>query len=234
MRKSRIQAIVSVCQKLDAIRPNLAIRQRQVGTSYRVRPPTSGRRNDTLDFGFVEISNTPQRQWSRYRFITPDDLDVDDVVGPHTLYGFVGYPETKNRLLSSERLQLSTTVFVLLPSAVGRYNVLRLNPAAHFVGEYDRLKQFVPERGLITGPDPHGISGGGVWRMGRPEEFGSGTNTEKLIGIGIEYRKSERVLVAVRVSLVVAFLAAAYPALAEYLPKPTRVRPNVIDIARSP
>jgi hypothetical protein len=30
------------------------------GSSYRVKPPTSGRKDDSLDFGFVDISDTPQ------------------------------------------------------------------------------------------------------------------------------------------------------------------------------
>jgi hypothetical protein len=51
------------------------------GSSHRVRAPNASRQNDKLDFGFVDISDTPPHQWSRYRFTTPEDLDLDDIPG---------------------------------------------------------------------------------------------------------------------------------------------------------
>ena len=155
------------------------------------------------------------------------DLDVDDVPVVHTLYGLAGYPETKNRSFLGRKFQLSTTAFVLVPSSVNRYGSLRLNPAAHFVGEFDRRKQVDSEKRRVTAPDPHGISGGGVWRLGRPEEFVSGTNTEKLVGIGIEYRKLEKLLVGVRISLVLAALAKVYCELGKDLPLSARIRSKI-------
>jgi hypothetical protein len=203
------------------------------GNSYRVRPPPSGREADVLDFGFVDISNTPTERWSRYRFLTPHDLDVDDVPARHALYGFVGFPETRNRP-QARTLQLSSIVCVLVPSPAERYDSLRLNPVTHFAGEFDREKQLDPEKGLITGPDPRGLSGGGVWRMGLPEEFANDTNSERLIAIGIEHRKSAKALVGVRVALVLAMIAKVYPALASEMPRATYIRANVVDIAEIP
>jgi hypothetical protein len=147
-----------------------------VGPSYRVRPTLPDRQEDTFDFGFIDISETEPNQWSRYRFVTPNDLDVDDVPVAPTLYAFVGYPETRNRLLMGRKFQLSTTAFVLLPSASERYSPLGLNPLTHFVGEFDRQEQVDSKKGVLTGPDPKGISGGGVWRMGQPSEFANGSN----------------------------------------------------------
>ncbi len=195
--------------------------------------PPSGRNDDSLDFGFLDVSGTPSEQWSRYQFLTPGDLDVDDVPAPHSVYGFVGFPETRNRP-KSRTLKLSTIVCVLVPSPVERYDSLRLNPASHFVGEFDREKQFALEKGLVIGPDPHGLSGGGVWRMGLPEEFAKGTNSERLIGIGIEYRKAEKALVGVRIGLVLALIAKTFPMLALELPSPTYIRANVLDIGPLP
>jgi hypothetical protein len=71
------------------------------GSSSRSGSPTGNRDDDRLDFGFVDISGTPSGQWSRFRFLTPADLDVDDIPTEETLYAFVGFPETKNRVLWS-------------------------------------------------------------------------------------------------------------------------------------
>jgi len=189
------------------------------------------KRHDTFDFGFLDISDTPPDQWSRYRFVSTPDVDVDDIPSDHTLYAFLGYPETKNKPLPGRKFRLSTTAFTLVGSTLERYASLQLNPPTHFVGEFDRKRQIDSEGRLATGPNPHGISGGGMWRLGHVDELASGTNSEKLIGVGLEYRKSERILVGVSVSLVVAALRETYPDLANDLPIPSRFRPKSSGLA---
>ena len=195
------------------------------GTSYRTGTPSSGRQGDKFDFGFIDISDTPQEQWLRYQFVTPDCLDVDDVPAADSLYAFVGYPETRNKRLKGQKFQLSPMASVLMPTPLRRYDSLGLNPTAQFAGEFSR-KQLDSKKRIVVGPEPHGISGGGVWRLGTPMEFATGTNAEKLVGLGIEYRRSRSVLVGVRISLVVAALAEFFPELGENLPRPALIRPN--------
>lgn len=108
-----------------------------------------------------------------------------------------------------------------------RYPSRDLNPLAHFAGEFSRNKQIDSAKRVVVGPALHGLSGGGVWRLGRPDEFATGTNAEKMVGIGIEYRASRSVLVGVRISLVVEALVATYPDLGAILPRPSLVRPVV-------
>jgi hypothetical protein len=50
------------------------------------------------------------------------------------------------------------------------------------------------------------------------------TRDEKLVGIAIEYPKNAAVLIGVRMSVVAAALAKAYPDIADLLPKPARLR----------
>jgi hypothetical protein len=113
---------------------------------------------------------------------------------------------------------------VLMPTPLKRYGSLGLNPTAQFAGEFSRNKQLDSEKRVVVGPEPHGISGGGVWRLGTPGQFATRTNAERLVGLGIEYRASRSVLVGVRISLVVAALADAFPELRGNLPRPALVR----------
>ena len=196
------------------------------GSSHRTGTPIAGRRGDTFDFGFVDISETPPEQWLRYQFVTPDYLDVDDVPAADVLYAFVGYPETRNKRLKGQKFQLSPMAIVLMPTPLKRYDSLGLNPTAQFAGEFSRNKQLDSEKRIVVGPEPNGISGGGVWRLGTPREFATGTNAERLVGLGIEYRASHSVLVGVRISLVVAALAEVFPELGQNLPRPALVRTN--------
>lgn len=197
------------------------------GSSHRVRAPLGERQRDALDFGFIEVTGTSEERWSRYRFITPEDLDVDDAGSEHILYAFVGFPASKNKGLAGRKLRLSTTAMVLTALPQTRYKAMRLNRFAHFAGNFNRNKQLDSTKALIVGPDPHGISGGSVWRLGKPAEFANGTNVEKVIGIGIEYRSASAALIAVRISLVMAAFAATYPELAARVPKTTLTRITV-------
>jgi hypothetical protein len=199
------------------------------GESYRTSPPATGRNDDLMDFGIIDISGTPPDQWSRYRFLTPDDLDVDDFPADHTLYGFSGYPVTKNRVYSAN-IKLSSMACIVIAAPPAQYSHLGLQPASHFLGQFDRTRQVDSVKGLMTGPDPHGLSGGGVWRMGTPGEFAKGTNSERLIGIGIEHRQDAKVLLGVRVSLLVVMIARIYPDLAGYLPTPQRVLVGTVEV----
>ena len=191
------------------------------GSSFRSGSPTANRDDDRLDFGFIEISDTPLDQWSRFRFLTPGDLDVDDIPVAESLYAFVGFPETRNRVLSGRRLQLNPVIETVMPTSLERYPRLGLNPLAHFAGDFS-LTRLNAQGKTAVGPKPHGLSGGGVWRLGTFHELATCTNAEKLIGLGIEYRSNPSVLVAVRISAVVALLTDTHPELAGYLPAPTR------------
>ena len=172
--------------------------------------------------GIIDVSNIPREQWSRYRVLTPADLDVDDFPADQTLYGFAGFPVSRNRVYLTT-IKPSSMACVVVASPPNAYARLKLHPATHFLGNFDRNKQIDSVKGLFTGPDPKGMSGGGVWRLGTPKECAMGTISERLIGIGIEHRRDEKVLLGVRVSAVVALTCAVYPDVLALLPTPKSV-----------
>jgi hypothetical protein len=72
--------------------------------------------------------------------LTPADLDVDDFPADHTLYGFAGFPVTKNRVYLTT-LKPSSMACVVVASPPDAYARLKLHPATHFLGNFDRNKQ---------------------------------------------------------------------------------------------
>ena len=158
------------------------------GPSHRVQAPPTGRKDDSIDMGFVLLSKALQAELGRFTFLKPQDIDVNDSPAHQTLYAFVGYPETKNRLSRQKTFQLSSVLVAVTPTPAESYEGYGLNPTAHFVGGFDRSKLVDAHKQVITGPMPHGMSGGGVWRLGSYDQLTLGMHIEKLIGIGIEYR----------------------------------------------
>lgn len=185
-------------------------------------------RSEIYDFAFIPLSETIANELVRVKSLTEEDLDVDEIPDHHTLYAFVGYPVTKNRPLNGLRLQLSSSVFVVMPAEAQAYNDVEASPLTHFVGTFDRRRLVEPNvKGTVTGPDPHGLSGGGVWRMGRVNQLVSGATSEKLIGVGVRYCKPKKLLIGIRISLVISALINTYPELGVELPASTRIRVNV-------
>ncbi len=197
------------------------------GESSRIPVPHAGRKKDRLDFAFILLPSTIKRQLTRFTFLKPKDVDVNDAVAPQTLYGFVGYPGTKNKRRSGRTFKLSSQVFGVNAASVGSYNALGLNERIHFIGKFDRKRMVDREKGLVTGPMPHGMSGGAVWRLGKYSELASGIQTERLIGVGIEYPDSHDMLIGVRMSLVVAAIVECYPETSASLPRIARIKVNV-------
>jgi len=197
------------------------------GESYRIPVPAIGRKGDRFDFGFILLRSTIKSRLTRFKFLKPKDIDANDVVASQTLYGFVGYPGTKNKRRSKRTFKLSSQVFGVTAAPIDSYNALGLNPGSHFVRNFDRRRMVDRRKGLVTGPMPHGMSGGGVWRLGRYPELVSGIQAERLIGIGIEYPENHKVLIGVRMSLVVAAIVECYPETSASLPRVSRIKVNV-------
>jgi hypothetical protein len=123
--------------------------------------------------------------------------DFDDY-SKLTLYGFVGCPHTKNRSApprSAERMVKPyfyvTREYAALPGEGGKRS------AVHVALEAPLRTVNGPGGRIISAPDPHGISGCGVWKVKLDPETGNSSQPQ-LVGIGIEHHGRQGVFVATR------------------------------------
>lgn len=184
-------------------------------------------RNEEFDFAFLRLDDELAGELQGYSVLNPEHIDVDDVPASRRLYAFVGFPETKNRPRALT-LQRSSTCLLLVPADEQRYCSRGVTFSTHFIANFHRKAlrtDTVSE--MVVGPDPHGMSGGGVWRIPSARDLLSFRSTERLIGIGIEYHESERAVVGLRMSIIVPAIARAYPEFASELPISKRIRVNV-------
>ena len=70
---------------------------------------------------------------------------------------------------------------------------------------------------VVTPTDPHGISGGPVWRLGPIPDVDRGNNEPKVVGIGLEYRPDA--LIALRLSFVLETIRSLHPDLSPLIPR---------------
>jgi hypothetical protein len=194
------------------------------GTIHFVNPPETGREYDRLDLGFVALSDSLAAELAtRYSFLVPEDLGVNEVLTGEVIaarapYAFVGYPQSRNKARPGNRFKPCGAMFSLSPTPLERYSGLDLDSRTHIVADFDRSN--------IGGPDPRGLSGGGVWYVGDYPIL-TGSQRPKLVAVSIEWRKSEKVVVAVRISVAISMIVAAYPDTKSQFPESTQIDPRV-------
>jgi hypothetical protein len=189
--------------------------------------PGGNREADKIDLAFLEIGDPLAGKLEGCHFLTPADIDVDEAAVREPVgsshYLAIGYPATKVKVKRSE----SKVVPEPLASS-GRslddpsYAKLGVAEYSHVLIEFDR-KQMIGHDGPRTAPDPHGMSGGALFRFN--SLLGSAEATDHLVGILIEYhRNMVKGMLATRISLCMEAMCAFYPDLAGSLPRTRRVR----------
>jgi hypothetical protein len=139
-----------------------------------------------------------------YQFTTPSDVAEIGPRTPATHFFVAGYPATRNRVRSL-RDGLPSKATFLVARSVGDLEDLRLADKAQ-EHHFSLLLPAEPIRRLNADrfhlPQPHGMSGGGVWRfeVDRCEHL---ISTPRLVGISIEYHKNYRAFVATRVQAAI-------------------------------
>ena len=199
------------------------------GRGIKTQAPLANRKNDTIDLGIVHLERAIADKVVNVRRIAVQQLDLLDIPQPLTSYGFVGYPSSKNKPKPGRKLQLTSYIMGVLPLASERYAEVGAHPVLHFAGNFDRSEVVNRHQQRAQAPDPEGMSGGGVWRLGTYADIESGHAAPALIAIGIEHHADRQLLLGVRTPFVVASLSACYPETVPLLPSiPANLKINVI------
>jgi hypothetical protein len=102
-------------------------------------------------------------------------------------------------------------MFRLSAATEDKYLQLELDPSIQVVANYNP-KTILDSRGSKTNPlHPYGTSGGGIWTLQTKESKTVGLHDPKLVGIATEWKAADNVMVGVRVNVMVALIARAFP-----------------------
>jgi hypothetical protein len=189
----------------------------------------SGRRDDRVDVGAVRLPASVAGRFPPSCFLSVHEVAPWGAPGEGGAVAVGGYPKTKERRLST--LKREAGFHALLAMCVGPevYDRLKVKPShALAMGFSKRGIWQLPlgaenaRRGVS--PDLVGLSGGGVWVLRRP----SGTKdlTPVLCGIGIEWRRQQKMIVATRIEVLLGGIWKYWPDLRASLPPEIVGAPN--------
>jgi len=151
------------------------------------------------DVAAIALPATAAEELSEYyEFTGAGDAGEFEDYNELTLYGFVGCPHTKNREAkrhTAERMVKPyfyvTREYAALPAENGK------RTAVHVALQAPLRTVNGPGGRIVSAPDPHGISGCGVWKVKLAPHTGQ-SSVPELVGIGIEYQARSGVFVPTR------------------------------------
>lgn len=179
------------------------------------------------DIAVAPISASLVNAMTYTRPIDLSELDVRDTPSRGVAYTFTGCPASKNKPRPKHKVRPERQAYSVIPALAARYEALGLSPTAHFAGNFALDKQ-TDGSTIFKGPEPKGMSGGGLWRLGSAVELRKET-PPRLIGIGIQHRKTQRLLIGIRIGFAIATLKTCYPETAKVLPRlPVSFRVSIL------
>lgn len=178
------------------------------------------REKDLIDLAVMKLGSTNVQQIGPDRFLSLSQLDFEDAGSYSSLYCALAYPASKNKLewrKSSDVITPSPLVYSLQKSSPEHFKKHELNSEQNLLFKFQR-KRSKSTKGLrVFAPDPHGMSGGGLWRY-RKYDILNAVDSQppdfKLVGILIEWRIAPEGFLVTRVSKLRSFLLDNFPEIA--------------------
>ena len=185
------------------------------GKFVATRAPEGNRDLDRFDFAYCRLSDEMSEAIVG-RFVGEDEIVTSEVEEAGRLYTALGYPNSKN----SRHNPITQSI---RPNLLPYSNVHKVDQSvAATLPDGGRRHIFLPygKRSRIDGlivnsVAPRGMSGGAVVDAGRPGDLqtllSGAAPIPRLAGLVIE-RPGKRVLIATRMSTIMPFLLAPFPA----------------------
>jgi len=170
--------------------------------------PDASNSNDQTDLAVFELNfYVADHIEKKYFFLPTSTIDINHNLSDDYKYLIVGYPTTKTILkIKASIYEVNPFIFLTKISKEGKYRQLGFNSYSNIVLDYikSKIKSFGSDL-VLTGPDTYGVSGSGLWYIDsfiKPNE----AYKAKLVGIMIEWRKRESVVIGTRIHLLTEIL----------------------------
>lgn len=182
------------------------------GSVWRTHTRAGAGTDERADVAVVPLGAAVDDAWSGCRFLSPGDLDPfvsAEELELTTAFMAIGYPDTKQpRVFRDGSYAPYAHHFVSHREPIAEDNDFGGLSDLHIAIGFDPTdfrSVNLPQRL----PHPRGMSGGGLWRIPR---FHTSANLEaRLVGILIEYRTNNDLILATRVSELLVGIANRAP-----------------------
>jgi hypothetical protein len=169
------------------------------------------RAEDKIDIALLELNKEMEEALSDYKYLSIENIDYNHVSDQeHTMYTFVGFPATKNKLrYNSNRVKGGIFSYSATRVKEDIYNKLDISSTNHIAIQFKKTKLLSTDRKSSTAPDPYAMSGGGIWLNDNlyhhPSIYIPKT---KLVGIALSWHKRYQCLMGISTGAVIEVIKA--------------------------
>jgi hypothetical protein len=182
-------------------------------TAFVTSAPEGNRDDDIIDFAIIHLNEKLQSDIGDIHYISKSEMLLNDLDGNHRCCLALGYPNSKNKVKPNGGNHIKEASFVYtgyLKSDAELYSKTGTNPKHHYLLDYDRKHSKDEHNNIVNSVGPRGVSGGGLFLIEKiiePESYRPNVPCSgKLIGILIEFRKNQKVLVYTKLAVIVNVL----------------------------
>lgn len=176
-------------------------------------------KNDKIDIAITKLDkNVVETILKGYTFLTLNKIDYAHTVITEPRYLIVGFPGTRTRIKKHTQKIIPDPFIYLTKEADKKvYGKLGFEEHSNMIAVYRRRKTKTFGSPYVNfGPDPHGISGCGLWYLQIPS-LGNLVKEHKnvsykLVGMMTEYRQERNVVIATRIHIITEILRTHFKA----------------------
>lgn len=172
------------------------------GYTMRVKSNSGSDKHDLLLFAPYDDL---LKGMSIFNPIILKDTDIQKTYGFNENVAVLGYPTSRNRKHRKTIPKFYIQGLMERTAPLQAYKDEKYSTDVNILICFERENCYTQDFKRTTHPDPHGISGGGVWRLFGPNDRYS-PSEPYLIGIILEKTKTEKCLVAVKLGYVIIAL----------------------------
>lgn len=187
------------------------------GKAFITRAPDGDRKDDIIDFAIIHINDDMLESMGDLHYITEGEMELRSISGRYQCCLALGYPNSKNKYKAHRGNSLNESSFVYtayLEHNADIYQKTGTNPDHHYLLGYSNKHLINESEEIVSSVSAKGVSGGGLFLIERatdPVCFKPNTSSSgKLIGILIEYRKNQRILIYTKLSIIMKTLASQF------------------------
>lgn len=192
------------------------------GTYGKTLLPDTGNRNqDRIDIGLVHLSEETVQNMQEDEFLTLDDTYNLNSATTTGHFVFTGYPQSRHKsAIKGSEAEATPYSFVVDPAPLADYQNAALNPRISLLLRFDKKNLWRPS-GRVVGPNPTGISGGGVWFLNNA--FTTTQLKPLLVAIAIQWweklgkKKPPKRILATKLHIAFSVLWSRFPELRPHL-----------------
>jgi hypothetical protein len=190
-------------------------------------PDGGSREDDKVDVGFCRLDEQTVNSIASHSFLSVTEIVADEKPVFGRLYSFVGFPNTRNEVRYN--IRPAPFSFLNTPLTTDLYKHYILDSNIHIAVKYDKKRTVGPNHKPISFPDPHGLSGGGLWGWEILDRFkvGNPEVSPKLVGITTGCTKDKKAWFATKIGIALECVRATCKDLDQSIPRIGTLRVNV-------